>query len=404
MKIGLIREGKVPQDQRVPLSPKQCQYLLQQYPTVDLVVQPSPIRAFKDEEYRQAGITLQEDLSDRDVLLGVKEVPIDQLLPNKTYFFFSHTYKKQPYNRALLQALLDKKIRLVDYELLREPGGKRLLGFGRYAGIVGAYNGFRAYGLRKGSFHLKPAIDCADRAELENELFKVRLPKDFHIILSGAGKVAAGAKEVLSALKISQVWPDEFLRRDFAQEPVYTQLEVDDYFEREDGKPFTRKEFYADNQGYRSRFMDYAQRADMYLAGHFWAEGSPYIFTREDVRRPDFKIQVVSDISADIDGPVATTLRPSTIADPFYGYDPIKEEVVPFAQEGAIAVSAVDNLPCELPRDASEDFGGDLLKSVLPELMAGDPRGIIDQATETTFEGTLNEPYRYLSDYLAEAD
>lgn len=404
MKIGLIREGKLPVDKRVPLSPKQCQYLQQQYPEVDLVVQPSPIRAFTDAEYRQAGIRLQEDLSDRQVLLGVKEVPVDQLLPQKTYFFFSHTYKKQPYNRALLQALLDKKIRLVDYELLREPGGKRLLGFGRYAGIVGAYNGFRAYGELTGNYALKPALHCADRAELENELFKVQLPQDFGIVLTGAGKVAAGAKEVLSALKISQVFPKEFLRRDFDQEPVYTQLEVNDYFEREDGQPFTRKEFYANNQGYRSRFLDFAQRANLYLAGHFWAKGSPFIFTREDVRHPKFNLQVVSDISADIDGPVAVTLRPSTIEAPFYGYDPQGEKEVPFAQAGSIAVSAVDNLPCELPRDASEDFGGDLLKRVLPELLQGDPKDIIYQATETTAEGTLNAPYRYLSDYLAGAD
>lgn len=401
MKIGIIREGKNPPDKRVPLSPQQCQQLLSQYSNLTIKVQPSPIRCFNDSEYERLGINLQEDLSDCEVLLGVKEVPIEMLIPNKTYLFFSHTYKKQEYNRDLLKAILAKKIRLIDYEMLKDKGGKRLLGFGRYAGIVGAYNGFRAYGKASGRFDLKPAHACRDRRELEQELVKVLLPENFRIALTGAGKVAGGAMEILSALKITQVYPDEFIREDFNKEAVYSQLNVQDYFERVDGKEFKRLDFYRDNRGYRSRFLAYAEHADMYIACHYWADGSPFIFTREDARAANFNIKTIADISCDIDGPVASTLRPSTIVDPFYGYDPATEQEVAFGSEGSIAISAVDNLPGELPRDASEDFGNELIKNIIPHFFNQDEHDILASASETTLNGELSAAFSYLEDYVS---
>lgn len=401
MKFGIIREGKNPPDQRVALSPRQCKALLTKYPELEIAIQPSLIRCFSDAEYTAEGLTLQEDLSDCEVLLGVKEVQVEDLIPNKTYLFFSHTYKKQPYNRDLLKAILEKKIRLIDYEMLKDPGGKRVLGFGRYAGIVGAYNGFRAYGELSGDYQLKPAHQCQDRRELEQELVKVQLPENFRIALSGAGKVAGGAMEILSALKITQVYPDEFLRNDFNREAVFTQINVQDYFKRIDGKPFTRKEFYQNSEGYESNFLPYAECADMYIACHFWGEGSPLIYSREEARDPRFNVKLVADISCDIDGPVASTIRPSTIADPFYSYDPITEREVPFAQENSIAVSAVDNLPGELPRDASEDFGNELIKNVIPHFFNGDHQEILARASETDLEGQLTSYYAYLADYVA---
>jgi len=401
MKIGIIKEGKTPPDRRVPLSPKHCEILQERYPQLEIAVQPSDIRAFKDSEYEALGLPMQEDLSDCDLLMGVKEVPIEMLLPNKRYMFFSHTYKKQEYNRDLLQAIIAKKVSLIDYEMLKDPGGKRLLGFGRYAGIVGCYNGFRAYGKLSGNYDLKPAHQCHDRLELESELVKVVLPKNFRIAITGAGRVAGGAMEILSALKITQVYPDEFIREDFNQEAVYTQLNVQDYFRRHDGKDFKRKDFYQDSEGYESNFLTYAAHADMYVACHYWSEDSPLIFSREMAKDPLFNIKLVADISCDIDGPVASTIRPSTIADPFYAYDPLSEKEVNFASSGSIAVSAVDNLPGELPRDASEDFGNELLKNVIPHFFNDDELDILDKATETTLEGSLNSHYSYLEDYIA---
>jgi alanine dehydrogenase len=401
MKIGIIKEEKIPIDKRVPLTPQQCTQLLKLYPSLQIAVQPSSIRAFADAEYRNQNIALQEDLSDCDVLLGVKEVPVQSLLPHKTYLFFSHTYKKQPYNRGLLQAILAKKIRLIDYEMLKEPSGKRLLGFGRYAGIVGAYNAFRVYGEMSGAYTLKPAHKCHSRSELETELVKVILPQDFSIAITGAGKVAAGAMEILSALKITHVFPEEFLNQEFKKEPTYTQLDVRNYFKRKDGKGFTRHQFFKAKGGYQSNFMPYAQLTDMYIACHFWSETSPYIFTREDAKNPDFKIQVISDISADIDGPVASTLRPSTIEHPFYGYHPGKEQEVPLGTPESIGISAVDNLPCELPRDASLDFGNEFIKNVIPHFFNNDEHQILERATQTNQQGQLTQAFAYLHDYVS---
>lgn len=400
MKIGIIREGKTPPDHRVPLTPGQCAHLLKSYADLEIVVQSSAIRAYTDEEYRAQGIPVHDSVAQCEVLLGVKEVPIEQLLPHKTYLFFSHTYKKQPYNRALLQAILERKIRLIDYEMLRKPGGKRLLGFGRYAGIVGAYNAFRAWGELLGTYELKPAHRCYDRRELEAELTKVHLPEGTRIAITGAGRVAGGAMEMMSALRILQVLPHEFLELDYA-EPVFTQLSVEQYYRRRDGQPFTRREFFDSPQGFASNFKPYASRTDIFIPCHFWSEDSPFLFTREDARQPDFNIRLISDVSCDIDGPIASTIRPSTIEQPFYGYDPQSEQEVPFGKKGSIAVSAVDNLPCELPRDASEDFGNELVKNIFPHFFNGDAEGILAQASETDLEGNLTESFSYLGPYVA---
>ncbi len=189
IKIGIIREGKVPPDHRVPLTPKQCKSIQVMYPNVEVVVQPSPIRAFKDNEYISEGLRLCEDLSECDVILGVKEVKIHDLIPGKKFMFFSHTIKKQPYNRDLLNAILDKKIELIDYEVIKDKHNKRLIGFGRYAGIVGCYNAFLTFGLKHELYELKPAHQCADRKEMEAELaFKINHSNTFVTVMLKSGE------------------------------------------------------------------------------------------------------------------------------------------------------------------------------------------------------------------------
>lgn len=401
-KIGLIREGKNPPDKRVPMSPQQCVELMESFPGVRVVAQSSPIRAFTDDEYRAAGVDVVDDISDCDLLLGVKEVPISQLIPGKSYMFFSHTFKKQPYNRGLLQAILEKDIELIDYEVLKGTDGVRLIGFGRYAGIVGAYNAFRGYGLATGRFELRPAHECHDRAEMEKEFVKVDLPSDFKIVMTGQGRVAKGATEVLHALDIEKVSARQFVEQEF-NSPVFTQLGVLDYNKRIDGLAATRNDFYQNPENYCSDFMRFAAVSDMYLASHYWGEGSPFIFTREDAKKPEFKLSFVSDISCDIDGPVASTIRPSTIAEPFYAYDPSTESEVALGTKGSIGVQAVDNLPCELPRDASEGFGRELLDKILPEILTGDKKQIIAKATETR-NGSLTSYFEYLQRWVEEEE
>lgn len=398
-KLGIIREGKTPPDERVPLTPEQCALLKKKYPELQIAVESSPIRSFADGEYSNFGIEVVDDLSECDVLFGVKEVPIEMLIPEKTYLFFSHTYKKQPYNRDLLKAILDRHIRLIDYELLNDEGGRRLIGFGRYAGIVGAYNGLLAAGKKLKRYELKPAHQCDDRREVERELTNIDLPNGFKIVITGGGRVAGGAMEILNAAGLRKINPSDFLNKAF-EEPVYTQLGVTDYNRRIDGHPFDKSEFYEHPEWFESNFRPYSAVADMYIPCHYWDARAPYIFTRKEAKSPDFKIRIVADISCDIDGPVASTLRPSTIASPLYGYDPVSESETHFLDENAIGVMAIDNLPCELPKDSSEDFGNELIENIIPELLREDESAVIARATQTNLKGELTEPFAYLENYV----
>lgn len=397
MKIGILREGKTPPDKRVALSPSQCVKVQEQYPTIELVVQPSPIRRFVDEDYLNKGVKMQEDLSDCDVLIGVKEVPKKDLIPNKTYFYFSHTIKEQPYNRELLLKMLDLNIRMIDYETLTDSKGKRLIGFGRYAGIVGCYNGFLTYGKRTGTYFLKAANLCADRKEMESEFTKINLPP-IKIILTGSGRVGNGALEVINTIGIKEVSKKDFLTKEF-NEAVFVHLKTMDYNTRIDGAEDSKEDFYANPKEYRSDFLKYAKLSDLFIAGHYYSADSPYLFTRDDAKLSDFKITTVADISCDIDGPVASTIRPSTIADPIYGYNPHSESEDDFTMSDVIAVMAVDNLPCELPKDASEDFGVEMIKNIFPCLLNKDVENVIERATICE-NGKLTEYFQYLNNYV----
>lgn len=398
IKIGIIKEGKTPPDKRVPLSPEQCERILNDYDNVEIYVQKSNIRKFSDRDYERLGIAVVDDVSHCDILMGVKEVPIDELIPNKKYLFFSHTFKEQPYNRKLLQAIIDKNIQLIDWEVITNAKGQRLIAFGRYAGIVGCYNGFLAYGLKSGLYNLKPAHQCEDRAEMEAQLPTIKLPKNFKAVITGKGRVGGGALEVIEKIDIKEVSPEAFLNETF-DEPVYTVLDVADYYERDDKQPMNKQEFYKNPKGYHSVFPKYAKVSNMYIACHYWDSESPFIFTREDAKSSNFKIEIVADISCDIDCAVASTLQPSTIAEPLYGYNPQTETVVDFKSEGAIGVMAVDNLPCELPKDASESFGEMFIEHVLEPLLGNDPENIIERASETK-NGELTTHFSYLEDYL----
>lgn len=397
MKFGIIRERKNPPDRRVVLSPEACQNVLSHFPKAEILVESSPIRVFTDDEYREKGFEVVENMDSCEVLLGVKEVPVDALIPDKKYFFFSHTIKKQPYNRDLLRTILEKNIELYDHEVITNPRGQRLVAFGRYAGIVGAYNGFRAYGLKHGLFQLPKAETLTDQQALIAELKKIQLPK-IKILLTGRGRVGMGAKEMLDAMGLKKVGVSEYLKDTF-EEPVYCQIDASEYNKRKDGVRGNKADFFKNPGEYESNFFRFAKVTDLYIAGHFYGDGAPYLYTREDVKHPDFNISVVADISCDIDGPVATTIRPSTIADPIYGYDPLTETETDFMKEDAIAVMAVDNLPCELPRDASNGFGEAFSKYVIPAFFNGDADGILERS-RMTHNGKLTARYAYLQDYV----
>ncbi len=399
MKIGLLSEGKIPPDERVALTPDQCLEFMDRWPDVDLVVQTSNVRRIQDSEYVEYGVEVVHDVSDCDILIGVKEVNIEDIVPGKTFLFFSHTYKQQPYNAKLLAALLEKKVSLIDYEMLRGADGRRVIGFGRWAGIVGAYNGLRAWGLRERCFKLPRAIDCKDLKAMIAHASSVAFPDGMKIVLTGFGRVGRGAAELLDAVGVRHVDKHDFLESEFEGGAVYAHLCLRDYNERNDGGEFDREAFKKDPSGFESSFMKYAKAADMFIAGHYYAEGSPYIITREDLKDDELRLKVVADVSCDIDGPVACTIRPSTVADPLYGYDPKSEKECAFDKVGGITVMAVDNLPCELPRDASKGFGIEMMKHVIPLLIEGDKNGVLKGARETDLKGNLTKKYSYLKEY-----
>lgn len=397
MRFGIIKERKTPPDRRVVFTPEELVRLKNEHPEAIIKVESSDIRVFKDEEYKNLGIEVADDISDCDVFFGVKEIPVDYLIPNKKYFFFSHTIKKQPHNQKLLQAILDKNIELYDHETIVDANNKRLIGFGRYAGIVGAYNGFRAFGIKYELFTLPKAETLQTKDDLIARLKRQTLP-NIKIVLTGHGKVGMGAKEILDGMKITQVSPDDFLTKVYTQ-PVYTQIDVLDYNKRIDGTPSEGKsDFYKNPQAYTSDFERFTKVADIFMAGHFHANASPDILTREMLNAPDNKVKIVADISCDVDGPIACTIKASTIADPFFGYLPSTGEEVSYTHPGAIVVMSVDNLPCELPKDASEGFGEMFMEHVIPAFFNGDKDGILARA-KMTENGKLTPRFAYLQDY-----
>ncbi len=397
MKFGVIREQKNPPDRRVVLSPEACQKVLSAYKEAGIIVEPSPIRTFTDQEYKAAGVEVASKMQECNVLLGVKEVPIENLIPNKKYFFFSHTIKKQPYNRKLLRAILNKNIELYDHEVITNEKGIRLVAFGRYAGIVGAYNGFRTFGIKNNAYKLPKAQKLADQRALISELKKIPLP-NIKILLTGKGRVGNGAKEMLDGMNLMEVAVKAYLETTF-DHAVYCQIDVDEYNLRKDGTKGNMQDFFENPAEYRSNFFRFAKVTDFYIAGHFYGDGAPFLFTREDAKQPEFKINTVADVSCDIDGPVASTLRASTIADPIYGYDPVSESETNYKNKNAIAVMAVDNLPAELPRDASDGFGDAFVKHVIPAFFNKDADGILERARMTK-NGKLTKRFAYLQDYV----
>jgi len=395
MKIGILREGKTPPDKRVPFTPEQC-VMINNFFNTEIVVQPSPIRCYTDDEYKAKGIKLQENLSDCDVLVGVKEVKVEELIEGKKYLFFSHTIKKQPHNQKLIKALLHKKVQMIDYECLTDITNNRIIGFGHYAGIVGTYNGLRGYGRKYNLYGIKPANQCHDKAELREELRKVNLP-NIKIIITGNGRVANGAIELLGFLGVRRITPFEFTHYSF-REPTYVQLHSNNFNEPIDGTAWNTEKFYKHPELFRSTFLKYTKYCDLLLHCSFWNPAAPVLFTKKEMRSPEFRTSVIADITCDIDGSIPSTMKASTIAEPFYGYNTVTEQMEEPFSNGTITVMAVDNLPCELPRDASEDFGRDLIEKVLPSLLENDKEKIIERASITA-NGKLMPNFEYLSDY-----
>ncbi|WP_022825181.1 NAD(P)-dependent oxidoreductase [Hymenobacter norwichensis] len=400
--IGLIREGKNPPDKRVPLTPKKCAEAQEQYPGLRIIVQESPHRCFSDQEYRDLGLEVRADVADCDILMGVKEVPASDLIPNKTYLFFSHTVKKQPANRELLKTVLRQNITLIDYELMtNHDGGERIVAFGRWAGIVGAYNGLLTYGRKHGLYKLKPAYKCVDMEDMQEEFFKVKRLPPIKMVVTGTGRVAQGALEVLDLMGFRRVSVYDYLYLDF-NEPVYTQLRSSDYNRRRDGRVWDTPDFHRNPQEYESTFSNFLPVTDLLIACAYWHPAAPQLFTETDTQRSDFRINTIADVTCDVNGSIPTTKRSTTIPEPAFDYNPQTGELEPaYSQAFNITIMAVDNLPCELPRNASRDFGRQLLDNVFPHLLGEQGQDDVVERATIARAGQLMPRYQYLVDYVA---
>lgn len=398
IKIGILREEKIPEDYRVPFTPKQCKAIQGQYPEIHFVVQPSEIRTYPIERYAELGIEVKEDVSDCDYLFGVKEVRTQDLIANKPYFFFSHTKKAQPYNQGLMHTLIEKKIRMIDYECLTEEDGQRIVGFGKWAGIVGAHNGLLTYGKKYGKFDLPSAHNVEDYEELKTTYEKINWPP-MKIVVTGGGRVATGLLEIMAACSFKQVNEDDFINKTY-DEPVFVHLDIDKLYARMDDSSFDKDDFFANAAAYCCPFGQYTHHADILMNGIYWEENIPRYFKKEDIQDERFKMNVIADVTCDKYGSVPINLGATPIDDPVYGIDKKTFEKVAGFQNtnDVIDIMTVDNLPSELPKNASEHFGNVLSKHIIPEILKAD-RSIILQNATICEQGKLTEQFEYLSEY-----
>ncbi len=398
LKIGLIREGKIPSDSRVALTPAQCKWLHKNFEDVKVMVQQSSSRCYSDKEYQLAGVTVQEDISDSDVLLGIKEVPVNMLIAGKTYLFFSHTKKLQSYNQKLIQTIAAKKITLIDYECLEHEDGTRIIGFGFFAGIVGAHNGMMAYGNRTGLFKLQRVGTVNSFQKLIHTYFGLKVPV-IKIAVTGSGRVAHGVLEIMNLLGIHEVEADEYLEKKFSY-PVYVHLKgADLYMHKQTGK-YSRDNFHEHPENYGCKFINYVSETTILLNGIYWNKNIPRLFELEDMAKDNFKITTIADITDDVHGSVPCNLGDTTIENPIYGVRNSFERTAPYLPN-SIDVMAVGNLPNELPRDASRYFGEQLIKFVLDDVRKGGSE-TINKATIIK-DGLVNEPFSYMKAYVGQS-
>ena len=394
LKIGLIREGKIPADNRVALIPAQCRWMLKNV-DCSITVQPSPNRCFKDKEFIRAGVEMNDDLSHCDLLLGIKEVPVDMLIAGKKYMFFSHTIKMQAHNKKLMQAMVQKNISLIDYECLRHKDGQRIIGFGFFAGVVGAHNGMMSFGERTKTFSMGRVYKQKDYSKLIHTYFGLKIPP-VKVAVTGSGRVAHGILEIMNLMDIQEVEPDEYISREF-EYPVYVHLKGSYLYRHKENGNYNRDNFHHHPDQYNCLFENYCAHTDILMNGIYWDKNIPRLFDLEALRRKDFRIQTIADITDDENGSIPCNIGDGNMENPIYGVDKVTNTKTEPYLPGSIDIMAYGNMPNELPRDASRYFGEQLIKFVLGDIINGSSQ-IIKGATILN-DGKLTADYNYLKEY-----
>lgn len=397
MRIALIKETKNPVDNRVALTPKQVAELNKLYPQHRIVVQSSDLRAFSDDEYRAEGVQVVKDVSDADILFGIKEAKIESLIPDKQYFFFGHIAKMQEYNRPLLQAFMQKHITFCDYEYLVD-NNNRVCAFGWWAGVVGVYYTLRGYGLKYKLFELPKPDRRFTLIQLLEILNSIKLPK-VRLLVTGTGRVSQGAQYVLDHIGAHKMTEEEFLSDTPINTLSYCVADANLLVKRKDGIAFSWNDFIQNAGKYESDFMRWASKTDVLICAHFWSPDAPVYLSEKDLRSKEMRIRLIGDVTCDIKGSIKSTVRPSTHDCPFYDYNPMAEREEPaFTSEDNITVMAVDTCPNALAIDASEYFGSTLIKHVFEPLLKGEHSDVIDRSMILE-EGQLSPRFEYLKDF-----
>ena len=398
--IGIVRESRNDEN-RTPLVPEHIKKYKESNPNINFIIQPSNSRCFSDEEYELCGAKINENLNECSIIFGVKEIDPNILINNRTYLFFSHTFKinKQQKNiekhkKDLLLSILNKKITLIDYENIRGKNGTRCLGFGRFAGIVGCYNTLNLLLKVLGKQSLASAYKINDYERLVLNLKNLYFPKT-KILVTGDGRVAKGVIELLNLTNIKAVSKKDFLEKKFDQ-PIFCNLETKDYVTNNSSTNFNLEHFINNPQDYSSSALQYLKETDILISAHYWDPSSPKIFENEDLKVLQ-NLKIVGDITCDINGSVPTTIRSTTIEKPNYWIERYNLKEIDENNDG-IAVMAVDNLPSELPRDSSTEFSEGIINEVLPFLLKEDDGRILN-GTITT-DGSFLEKYNYLNNYI----
>ncbi len=394
--ISIIKEARIDEN-RTPFTPNQIQTLIANFPNLHVLVQPSKNRCFNDEDYSKAGAKIEEDIIRSDIIFGVKEVEISKLIENKTYLFFSHTSKVRKdisqstkdkaiiYKKELLREVIKKKITLIDYENIRETSGKgyRYLGFGRFAGIVGCYNTLNLYLKLQKKQLLPRAFEINSYEKIKKLISKQNFNK-IKILLTGSGNVAKGSMEILKHTNIKQISLNDYLNKKY-DEAVFCNISLREHVERNDGKHSSYQDFMLNPHEYKSTATNYLYSTDMLITGHYWEPKFPKLFSLNQINK--FKnLKIIGDITCDING-----------SKPYYSFDINSMKEIDLCNKG-IAVMAVDNLPSELPNEASEEFGKSIISEILPFLIGKDD-GRINRAT-TTSQGKLCPTFRYLENFI----
>lgn len=398
MKIGLIRETKVPEDNRVALTPKHLAELQRSFPQDDFVVQASETRAYSDEAYRNAGVQVAENVDDCDILFGIKETDIRTLIPNKHYFFFGHIAKMQAYNRPLLQTLMAKRITFSDYEYLVDDDNQRVCAFGWWAGVVGTYYTLRGYGLRHHLYELPKPDKHFTLEKLTQALKSVELPH-IKLLVTGNGRVSHGAQYLLEALNATRLTEEQFLADGHVNRLSFCAVDANRLVARNDDGAFSWEHFTQNPTAYHSDFMRWARQADVLVCAHFWAPEAPVYLSQEDLADPTLRIRFIGDVTCDIQGSIKSTLRASTHAEPYYDYNPATGQEEPaFSNDSNISVMAVDTCPNALALDTSAYFGDMLMQHVLTPLLKREHSNIIQRATILE-DGKLTPHFAYLEPF-----